>query len=371
MFTYFNPVEIIGGDGALSALNRQINGRQFALVTHGQPAFSGVAATVERAIGHAPLIRLTQVAENPDLDNLRLLCEQLSSVERPEMLIAVGGGSVMDACKVLSATGGDYTQLASLLDGDAPAQPIPFIAVPTTAGTGSEVTCWATVWDPSAQRKHSLAHPSLYARCAVLDPELTMSLPRSLTIATALDALSHAFESLWNRNRNPVSTMLAISAARQILQALPALLEAPYSLRLRGEMQVAATTAGLAFSNTKTSIAHSISYPITLQKGTAHGIACSITLPMLVGAVDPEDEVAADIAAILGAPPLQAAEKLQAFFSAIGISTDPQTYGYDADTWQALIVEAAGGARGRNYNGSVERLGALYRDYFESRMAAA
>src|SRR5690606_9239868 len=98
------------------------------------------------------------------------------------------------------------------------------IAVPTTAGTGSEVTCWGTVWDNAAGVKHSLAHPGLYPEYAVVDPALMVGKSQELTVQTGLDALSHALESLWNRNANPVSMAHAVAAARGVLSTLPALI---------------------------------------------------------------------------------------------------------------------------------------------------
>jgi len=368
MFTYRNPVELIGGDGALSSLQSRLQGRSYVLLTHAGATFEALAAELETAAGHAPLLRIAAVADNPDLDNLRELCERLGALPAPpKRLVALGGGSVIDACKVLSATGGRFQALAELLaERAAPRDPIPFIAVPTTAGTGSEVTCWATVWDRRNQRKHSLSHPSLYAQCALLEPRLTASLPPALTVSTALDALSHALESLWNRNRNPVSAVFAAAAARAIVRVLPQVLRAPRDVSLREQLQLASLHAGMAFSNTKTSLAHDISYRITLEKGVSHGIACSLTLPMLVRAVGEDEPLAADIRRVFDAPPAQAAQRLEAFFAELGVATDPRHYGYSPHQWRALVRESAGGQRGRNFSGDPRRLIELYDEFFHS-----
>jgi alcohol dehydrogenase class IV len=141
------------------------------------------------------------------------------------------------------------------------------IAVPTTAGTGSEVTPWATIWDAADGRKYSLHRPWTWPQAAIIDPGLMLSLPPGATLASGLDALSHALEAIWNVNRNPVSASLAAAAARDIVMTLPALMRHPDDLPLRERMAVAALQAGLAFSNTKTALAHSLSYDITLQHG--------------------------------------------------------------------------------------------------------
>src|SRR5262249_34120474 len=135
----------------------------------------------------------------------------------------------------------------------------PLVAVPTTAGTGSEVTPWATLWDRKAGAKDSL-HVNAWPEAALGDPSLTTSAPHAVTRNSALDALSHALESIWNVNANPVSDTLAVEAARSVIATLPRLLAAPDDVALRTAMSRAALMAGLAFSNTRTALAHSISY---------------------------------------------------------------------------------------------------------------
>src|SRR5690606_30096068 len=117
-----------------------------------------------------------------------------------------------------------------------PASHKALIAVPTTAGTGSEVTPWATIWDQAAGRKHSLHQPWTWPEAAIIDASLMTSLPASATLASGLDALSHALESIWNRHRNPVSTALAVAAARRILRVLPMLMQDLHDLALRNDM---------------------------------------------------------------------------------------------------------------------------------------
>ena len=138
----------------------------------------------------------------------------------PKVIVALGGGSVIDTAKVLAAARGGFAPVLRYLQTGAGAEALsatPIIAVPTTAGTGSEVTCWATVWDTQSGKKYSLSRPNLYPKHAVVDPALMVGKPRQLTISTGLDALSHALESLWNVNVNPISAQHAVVAAREIL----------------------------------------------------------------------------------------------------------------------------------------------------------
>jgi alcohol dehydrogenase len=209
--------------------------------------------------------------------------------KHPEVLIAIGGGSAIDTTKgiaALASVGYDKKWLGDHLREGVPFPdefaPLPIIAVPTTAGSGSEVTMWATVWDETTGTKYSISHPALYAEAALLNPELTLTMPADLTLITGLDALSHCLESIWNRNANAESDAFASEGILKILHSLPRVLESPDDLMERSEMQHAALLGGLAISSTATALAHSMSYPITSRLGMPHGLACSFTLPSLM-----------------------------------------------------------------------------------------
>ena len=145
--------------------------------------------------------------------------------------------------------------------------PIDLITVPTTSGSSSELTCWATIWDKESKKKFSLSHTKLYPKKAIIDPTLLLNKPKQLTISTGLDALSHSMESIWNINANPVSASHAIQASKLVLENLPLLSKDLTNVKLRSNIARACVHAGLAFSNTKTAIAHNLSYPITLNYG--------------------------------------------------------------------------------------------------------
>jgi phosphonate metabolism-associated iron-containing alcohol dehydrogenase len=236
-----------------------------------------------------------------------------------------------------------------------PARVKPLITVPTTAGTGSEVTPWATVWDrtPGAQKKYSLHLKETWPEAALVDPELTLSLPAGPTLAAGLDALSHSLESIWNVNANPVSDTHAISAAREVLATLPLLMKDLKNPALRLRMSLAALKAGLAFSNTKTALAHSISYDMTLNHGLPHGIACSFTLPMVLAravGIDPQRD--AVLAQVFDCPLDRAPAALEAFLASVGVSTDFASYGVDSDERDRMIHKALDGVRGKNFIGA-------------------
>ena len=361
MWRYRNPVEVISGNSALLQLKEMMRQRSYVFVTYSGSLFSNYMDEVSDAIGYPPVYVFDETNENPSLKNLEVLCEQLTGLSaKPDVIVALGGGSVIDTAKVLAASSGEFERIEKVLlekHCSSILTPTPIIAIPTTAGTGSEVTCWGTVWDPERNAKYSLMDERLYPEAAFLYAEFTQALPVSITIATGLDALSHALESLWNKNRNPVSAGFAINAAKRILAILPEVIKAPDNIQYRQEMQEAALLAGLAFSGTKTSIAHNISYTVTLDKGTPHGVACSFTLPTIIRSVDLNDnELVDSLKSIFGLEPAHAADWLDAYMKSLGIETSPTDYGYRKEQWEALVMTAGEGERGKNFSGSIAGL---------------
>jgi len=231
---------------------------------------------------------VADVQPNPELNDLE--SQSADAVNhQADLIIAVGGGSVMDSGKtlgVLLVKHGEGFSLREHLEGGGGAiegAGVPVVAVPTTAGTGSEVTPFATVWDSTTMRKYSLSGPMLFPHTALLDPTLTLTLHESITVHSGLDAISQAFEALWNKRATPITTAYATQALRIALPALRPLVRDLSNLDLRIAMQTASLLAGLAISHTRTALAHSISYPLTLHLGVPHGLACSFTLPTLLG----------------------------------------------------------------------------------------
>ena len=362
VWRFGNPVEIRFGTGAFETIGTTLGGRRWALVTYAHPPiFRNLADRLARQAG-APVLVIDDVAANPDFVMLDRACRHWAEcADEPEVIVALGGGSALDAATVLAAAGGDFARVRHHLEtgkGRDALAFVPILAVPTTAGTGSEVTCWATVWDNEGKRKFSLSHPRLFPETAIVDPDLTLAAPRALTIATGLDALSHALESLWNVHANPVSANFAEAAARTVIEVLPELARDLQNRGLRARMSEAALMAGLAFSNTRTALAHSLSYHVTLHHGVPHGIACSFSLPMVMrGAIGADPACDAALRRIFCADLAVGADRLERFLQELGVSTDVTSYGVDARDWNKLVDAAFAGERGRNYIGRREALG--------------
>lgn len=246
---FHNPVRIRFGVDALAGLNDALAGRSYAIVTYPDAVFARIADRVEAQLGPA-LARIDCVEANPSVPMLRRACDQLAALPgKPDVLIALGGGSVIDSAKVLAAEHGDFDRVLRILSGDAghddTARPaLPIVAIPTTAGTGSEVTHWATVWDPHNARKLSLSRPDLYPETVIVDPRLMVGLPMQPTLASGLDALSHALESIWNIHANPVTRGLAVQAACELMRGLGRVSAHPDDLDARSDMALGALRAG-------------------------------------------------------------------------------------------------------------------------------
>ena len=357
VWTYHNPVRISAGNGSLTQLPALLAGRNCLLVTFPEAQGLGLVQKVRDLVGDQLRGVIDSIAPNPDVRWLAPLYEQVQRDHADvPVIVALGGGSAIDSAKALicATPSGRFSDLLSVLKQGAQLQQglhKHLIAIPTTAGTGSEVTPWATIWDQAAGQKYSLHQHCTWPEAAIIDAELMASLPAGATLASGLDALSHALESIWNVNRNPVSMSLAVQSARRTMTTLPQLMRNLGDLQLRAQMAEAALLAGLAFSSTKTALAHSLSYDITLQHGVPHGIACSFSLPLVLEMALGADDVAdAALLSIFDAStPVAAVKRLSDFLQALGVNTDPAHYGVAPDAWQAMVHKAASGPRGRNF----------------------
>lgn len=357
MWTYTNPVAAHVGRGALDELPRLLGSRRAILIAFPEAVPLGLVDRLRTLLGPRLAAVEPHVLPNPDVAWLGPLYERLWR-DHPdvECVIALGGGSAIDCGKamIVRTPSGTFDELLQWLasgHGDTPHGHRRLIAVPTTAGTGSEVTPWATLWDQARSRKLSLHLPCTWPEAAVVDADLMASLPRGATLASGLDALSHALESLWNVHRNPVSASLAVTAARSIVRTLPRLLADLDDIGLREQLATAALQAGLAFSNTRTALAHSLSYDITLERGVPHGIACSFSLPRILElAWERDPGVDAQMLAIFDATGRDdAVARLTSFLQEVGVNTDPASYGIPAADWQRRVEHALRGPRGRNF----------------------
>lgn len=204
-------------------------------------------------------------------------------------IIAIGGGSAIDLAKSISAfydanMNTVYTIediVNKILNKDYINTNVDIIAIPTTAGTGSEVTRWATIWDSMNNKKYSIDAYYLQPKQAFICTDLTLTMPKKLILSTALDALSHAIEAFWAKSTNILSKELSIRAVELIVNNLPVALKEHSNYKCREKLFLASLLAGISFSKTRTTACHSISYPLTSIYNIEHGFAVALTLSEL------------------------------------------------------------------------------------------
>ncbi|MBL0722120.1 MAG: phosphonoacetaldehyde reductase [Sulfurovum sp.] len=284
-FTYYMPTKIVYANNSLEDIDKYINGRKTILVSSRGFEKRGLIQKIKSMTNYIVDV-IVDVKSHPEFKDLEKLYEQIDK-NKFELIVAVGGGSVLDASKFFSVyhKKRDARLVTDMIKSKVSKtnyKTLPIISIPTTSGTGSEITPWATIWDMDEKKKYSLHLGDLFSEVAIYDPVLTLSVPLDITIQTGLDTLSHALESIWNKNASPITINYAVKSAKLVMDNLVLLCNNLDSLKYRDNMMRACMYAGLAFSNTQTAIAHAMSYYITAHKGINHGIACSFTLPMLI-----------------------------------------------------------------------------------------
>jgi alcohol dehydrogenase class IV len=220
---------------------------------------------------------------NPDLQ----IVDKVRFPEDCSQVVGIGGGSKLDIAKALFSKliSNKSISLKKLVENPNLLDPFKSVRaqykldlVPTTSGSSSEVTKWGTLWDFEKKKKYSVDNELLYADTALIAPRLSLTVPKEITAFTGLDVFSHALESIWNKKRNFITVNFALDSIRLCIETLPKLLKNLDSLEYRDAMSKACLLAGYAFSQTRTSAAHALSYPLTLFHNIPHGFACSITL---------------------------------------------------------------------------------------------
>lgn len=244
-----------------------------------------------------------QIEENP---STRHVAAGLAMAQefQPDLLVGLGGGSAMDCAKGINFL---YTNGGQIKDywgvGKATKPMLPMIAIPTTAGTGSETQSFALISDEVTHVKMACGDKKVACRVAILDPELTLTQPPRVTSLTGIDALSHAVETYVTSRRNTMSLLYSREAFRLLAGNFPKVLATPQDLEARANMQLGACFAGMAIENSMLGIAHSLANPLTARYGVPHGQAVSVMLPYVVlfnGQIvaDQYAELAAELASV-------------------------------------------------------------------------
>jgi alcohol dehydrogenase len=284
-YEFFSPVNTVAGHQALEKIPRlldRMNARRPMIVTDKGVAAAGLVDIVSAAI--TPQISIGAVDDDVPADSDLKTVNRLAGVYREngcDAIIAVGGGSVMDTAKgvniVVSENADDLMQFSGAGSLTRPLNPL--LAVPTTAGTGSEVTLVAVIADHERNLKMLFTSYFLVPDAAVLDPRMTLTLPPAVTAATAMDALTHAIEAYTCLAKNPLSDVHALMAIELIGQNILNVIRQPDDANGRLALAVGANLAGVAFSNAMVGMVHTLGHSVGAVCGVPHGTCMSILLP--------------------------------------------------------------------------------------------
>ncbi len=283
-FSFTGARRIVFGTGSFAKLAEHIQalkGRRPLVVLDKNLAAAGFQEKVEEVLGQSGLkISFFDKADpEPKLD-LADEGARIALKGKCDLVVGVGGGSAMDLAKAVAAVAGNQGHAVDYLGlNKVPGPGLPMIMIPTTAGTGSEVTFTAVFVRPDLKKKEGMNSPYLYPDIALLDPELTLTLPPEPTATTGLDALCHAVESYTSINASPMSEMLSLEAIRLIAENLRTCVHNGRDLESREQMLLGSLCAGLGLANAGVTAVHSLSYPLGGQYGVPHGLANTILLP--------------------------------------------------------------------------------------------
>jgi alcohol dehydrogenase class IV len=285
-FLHFSPTKVVFGARSLSELPSEADAlgltRVLVVTDELLATRTDIVERTKKALGRRFAGIYTEVESDSSVrtvDRGAALAKELGV----DGIVSVGGGSPIDTAKAIAIV---HTEGGSLRDHQGyqnlSRPTTPHICIPTTAGTGSEVTKVAVIKDEDAHQKLIFGDFNLYPRVAILDPELTVGLPPALTAGTGLDALTHAFEALHAMQAEPIADALALHAIRLIRRHLMRAIEAPGDLVARGQMLLASTMAGLAFDNAQVGMVHAIAHSVGARHRVHHGTANAIALPHVV-----------------------------------------------------------------------------------------
>ncbi|NHN56747.1 iron-containing alcohol dehydrogenase [Calidifontibacter sp. DB0510] len=337
------------GAGAVNDIGEvvaQLGVRRPLLVTDAYLVSTGAAERILQVLrdaGVEPSL-FDGTVPDPTTDSLKAGVEAVQA-HRADAVIGFGGGSPMDTAKALAVLG---TQGGQMRDYKAPqtysGPALPIIAIPTTAGSGSEVTQFTVISDSDNDEKMLCPGLSFLPIASIIDVELTLSMPPRLTADTGIDALTHAIEAYVSRKANAFSDGLALAAITAIGRSLRTAYHDGADRAARETMMVAATQAGMAFSNSSVALVHGMSRPIGAHFHVAHGLSNAMLFPAVTAySIDGAPERYAAAAAALGvsadtttAQAQGLVDYLRALREELDVPT-PQTYGIDRARWDELV----------------------------------
>jgi alcohol dehydrogenase class IV len=292
-WTYAQPVKLFFGSGRVESLAKILTDFDLTdglLVS--DPIFikTGLAPEIINYSQGRLVALFSNITPNPTVKNVDD-CAALIRDQKIRFVVALGGGSSLDCAKAASSVCMTLDSITAYHSEGRKLgkEHIPLIAMPTTSGTGSEVTPVAVLSDPERGVKAPLSSDNFYPLAAVVDPLLTLTVPPAVTASTGMDVLSHALEGFWSKNHQPICDAMALHAAQLVFEYLVMAYKDGNNLEAREKLSEASLTAGLAFGPPKTAGVHACSFPLTNIYHIPHGEACAFTLDAFI-AINAEAE---------------------------------------------------------------------------------
>jgi len=285
-WNFYMPTRIRFGWGRFKEIRQvidELNGKRVFLVTGKKFAKKyGMLEKLTDYLKGLTLEAFAEIEENPSIETVdrgAARCKEAMS----DTVIGLGGGSALDAGKAIAMLQKNPGSIREYLDQEKICQTkgLPCVAIPTTSGTGSEVTPFTVITHPGKKAKPAIAPPQNFPDVALVDPELTLNMPFEVAAATGLDALCQAVEGFWSTQSNPVTRSLAFQAIELAMENLEAACIRKDQASVTN-MALASHLTGIEMSNIGNTAIHPLSYPITLDYGVSHGFACAIFLPAVI-----------------------------------------------------------------------------------------
>ncbi len=317
---FYIPTKIIYGKGRIKEFGEVLDKKfKNIMIVSGKSSYkkSGAYEKISTQLKDRNIILFNEVKENPDFETLMKGAE-LAKNEKVELIIGIGGGSPMDAAKGIALLATNGGNMRDYMKGkETKKAPLPIVCIPTTSGTGSEVTPYAVFTDSETKDKGGYANPSIYPIFSIIDPELTYSMPDDVLINTGLDALTHALEAYLSTKATPLNDVISIHAIEIIMGNLKDSLKRDKEAMDR--LSYASMIAGIAIANAGTLLLHAAGYPLTVYHQIPHGKANAILLPAFMKFMKEKSEVKAKVELLEGI--FEEYGGIQEFINYFGIST--------------------------------------------------
>ncbi len=283
-FRFFLPVEIYFGKNKIKDLSNKISKTPILIVSDPVLKEIGIVDQVKEAIDKkSEIYDFCQVEPNPSCSTVNEGAQYAKEINA-NTIIGLGGGSAIDTAKAISCLIDTNDTLQDhLFEGKCIEKRTKhLIAIPTTSGTGSEVTNVGVYTDKERGQKKPLVSEYFWPDQAFLDPTLTLTMPGKVTASTSLDAFTHAIEAYWADSSQPLSKLMSMEAMKLIIENLEKAVTDPKNYEVREKLLYASLLAGISFAQTRTTILHALSFPLTNEYGLEHGFACAMALPELI-----------------------------------------------------------------------------------------